>query len=217
MHNKNKQAEKALSMWESWSRARRGVPVYDPWLDEYQDDLAARQDSTILDLGCGIGANTAYLIERNYRVLWADYSLAALSSIRAYIPKSETTYVDMSRPLPFRDHNFDVIVADISLHYFDTTETVALMKEIRRILKPGGVLLARVSSINDTHYGAGSGRELEPRFYDHGSYAQRYFNEADIDRFFGLIGNYTFQETAMTRKEAYYSLPKMLYQIRVER
>ncbi len=45
------------------------------------------------------------------------------------------------------------------------------LREIRRILRTGGCLLARVSSVNDTAYGAGGGREIEPRFYNHGSYA----------------------------------------------
>ena len=35
------------------------------------------------------------------------------------------------------------------------------MREIKRILNKGGILLARVSSINDKNYGAGSGFEIE--------------------------------------------------------
>ncbi|MBQ7649341.1 MAG: methyltransferase domain-containing protein, partial [Victivallales bacterium] len=40
----------------------------------------------ILDLGCGIGANTQYLIERGYHVLSADYSREALKSIERLQP-----------------------------------------------------------------------------------------------------------------------------------
>lgn len=205
---------KALPMWEGWSRGRNGSPVYDTWLDEYQKELERHKDSIILDLGCGVGADTRYLLERGFRVLSADYSRQALLNIQKYIPGSETKYVDMNAPLPFRDESFGVIIGDISLHYFDTETTISLMKEIKRILKPEGFLLARVSSINDVYYGAGSGREIEHHFYDHGSYAQRYMDERDVERFFGLIGTCTFRETAMTRKEAYYSHPKMLYQIK---
>lgn len=208
---------KALPMWNGWSCARRGIPIYDAWLDDYKDDLDKHSGSIILDLGCGIGADTAYLIERGYKVLSADYSREALSSIHEHIPGSEVMCVDMNQPLPFSNNSFSVVVADISLHYFDLATTISIMEEIKRILKPRGILLARVSSMNDVYYGAGSGMEIEERFYDHGSYAQRYFNEEDIKRFFGLIGKYTFKETAMTRKEAYYSHPKMLYQIKVEK
>lgn len=89
------------------------------------------------------------------------------------------------------------------------------MREIKRVLTHGGVLLARVSSVNDVAYGAGSGRELEKRFYDHGGYAQRYLNEQDVKDFFGLIGRYTFRENAMVRQDFYYSRPKIMYEVRV--
>lgn len=209
--------KKALSMWNGWSSARSGVPVFDAWLDDYSSDLQEHKDDLVLDLGCGIGADTEYLIKKGFKVLSADYSDAALKSIRENISGSQTKYVDMNNPLPFEDNTFFVIVADISLHYFDEATTKSLMGEIKRILKSGGFLLARVSSVNDVYYGAGSGRQIEERFYDHGSYAQRYLNESDVDRFFGIIGKYAFKETAMTRKEAYYSHPKMLYQIKVEK
>lgn len=211
-HNK-----KALSMWNGWSSARSGVPVFDAWLDDYATDLEKHKDDLILDLGCGIGADTQYLIKKGFKVLSTDYSEEALKSIKENIPGSQTKYVDMNNPLPFEDNTFYVIIADISLHYFDESTTISLMNEIKRILKVGGFLLARVSSINDVYYGAGSGKQIQERFYDHGSYAQRYLNESDVDRFFGLIGKYTFKEVAMTRKEAYYSHPKMLYQIKVEK
>lgn len=208
---------KGLSMWEGWSGTRRGVPVYDPWLDDYKEELERHRDSVILDLGCGTGANTQYLAERGFHVLSADYSREALANVRRFIPGSRTEYVDMNRPLPFADGSFHIIIADISLHYFGESSTVSLMEEIRRILKTEGILLARVSSMNDIYYGAGSGREIQPHFYDHGSYAQRYFDKADVERFFGMIGRCAYAEAAMTRKEAYYSHPKMLYQVKAEK
>mgnify|MGYP005790025775 FL=1 len=39
------------------------------------------------------------------------------------------------------------------------------MKEIKRILKPNGNLLARVNSISDLNYGAGQGQRLEENYY----------------------------------------------------
>lgn len=124
-----------------------------------------------------------------------------------------STAVDMNAPFPFADAQFPVIVADMSLHYFDRKKTVQIMREIKRVLTHGGILLARVSSVNDVSYGAGSGRELEKRFYDHGGYAQRYLNEQDVEDFFGLIGGYTSRETAMTRQDSNYSQPKVMYEI----
>lgn len=208
---------KALSMWEWWSKARSGIPVYDPWLDTYERDLKKAGKSVVLDLGCGTGADTQYLVERGYNVLAADYSRSALRSIQKYIGCG-TEYVDMNDRFPFPGEHFQVIVADMSLHYFSNEKTVHVMNEIRRVLAPGGVLLARVSSINDTAYGAGSGRELEPRFYDHGGYAQRYLDEQDVKRYFELVGKVTFRETGMTRsRDSYYSYPKRMYEVRAQK
>ena len=89
------------------------------------------------------------------------------------------------------------------------------MKEIKRILNNGGILIARVSSINDKYYGDGSGYEIEKRYYDHISYAQRYFNEEDLNKFFVIIGKFTSVEKPMKRNEPYYFMPKYLYQVRV--
>jgi len=41
--------------------------------------------------------------------------------------------------LPFSDHSFDVIVSASVFHYFDEPE--AALKEMRRILRPGGILV----------------------------------------------------------------------------
>ncbi len=210
-HNK-----KALSMWNGWSKSRSGKPIYDLWLDDYKSDLEKFKNSKFLDLGCGIGADTLYLIERGYKVISVDYSKEAINNILSNIKGSEAKILDMNEKFTFENNSFNLIIADISLHYFNEEKTKNIMNEIKRILNKNGILICRVSSINDKYYGAGSGTEIEKRFYDHGSYAQRYFNEDDLNKFFSIIGKFTFVEKAMTRKEAYYSKPKMLYQVRVE-
>ena len=74
-----------------------------------------------------------------------------------------------------------------------------------------------MSSVNDVAYGGGSGREVEERYYDHGGYAQHYLTEGDVRRFFGGIGALDFFEEGMTRPEAFYSRPKMMWTIRAEK
>ncbi|MDO4798692.1 MAG: class I SAM-dependent methyltransferase [Coriobacteriales bacterium] len=207
----------ALAMWNGWSRSRAGIPANDPWLEHFEDDLEARRGEVFLDLGCGTGADTLWLLEHGYDVLSADYAREALRSIERNLPGGRTAYVDMRRPLPFADGSFGAVVSSMALHYFDEATTVRLMDEVRRIIAPGGILLARVSNVNDVTYGAGSGREVETRYYDHGSYAQRYLDEGDVRRFFGAVGELEFFEGAMTRPEAYYSRPKMMWTIRAER
>ena len=200
----------ALSMWNSWSKSRKGKPVYDQWLDEYLGII--NQDDTILDLGCGNGANTLYLIERRYQVLSVDYALEALQNVKDFIAGSQTLHVDMRQLLPFNDNQFSTVIADISLHYLKDHEMKQIMNELKRIMKPRGYLLARVSSSQDFH---GFGKEIEPRYYDFGSYGQRYFVEEDLKKYFSILGDVEYKHTKMMRDEPFYLRPKYLYQIKV--
>ncbi len=168
-------------------------------------------------MGCGIGADTLYLTERGFNVLSCDFSTEALNNIRDSIPNSKVMYLDMLDKFPFKDESFSLIIADLSLHYFDDETTIHIMKEIRRILKENGILLSRVASINDFNFGAGIGEELEKNFYFEGDYTKRFFDQEDINKYFGIIGTLESFETSMIRNEEEYLKPKVLYQIKVKK
>ena len=206
-----------VEMWDNWSKRRSSVPVYDLWLDEYKEILANNRNNEILDLGCGIGADTLYLIERGYRVLSSDFSNEALKSIQENIPNSKTLHLDMRKKFPIEDNSYSLIIADLSLHYFDNETTIHIMNEIKRILKQDGILLSRVASVNDFNFGAGVGEELEKNYYFEGDYTKRFFDLEDVNKYFGIIGSVETEETQMTRKEEEYSKSKVLYKIKVKK
>ena len=206
-----------VKMWDNWSKKRSGVPVYDLWLDEYKDILEDNKNSEILDLGCGVGADTLYLIERGYNVLSCDFSKSALKSVKDNIPNSKTMYLNMVENFPIDDETYSLIIADLSLQYFNNKDTIHIMNEIKRILKTDGILLARVASINDFNFGAGVGEELEKNFYFEGDYTKRFFDLKDVNKYFGIIGTVEAEETSMTRDEKEYLKPKVLYKVKVKK
>ncbi len=206
-----------VKMWDNWSKRRSSVPVYDLWLDEYKEILESNKDNEILDLGCGIGADTLYLIERGYNVLSCDFSNEALKSIQDNIPNSKTLYLDIMKKFPIKDNTYSLIIADLSLHYFDNETTIHIMREIKRILNNNGILLSRVASVNDFNFGAGVGEELERNYYFEGDYTKRFFDFEDINKYFGIIGSVQAEETQMTRNEDEYLKPKILYKVKVEK
>ena len=206
-----------VKMWDNWSKRRSSVPVYDLWLDEYKEILESNKDNEILDLGCGIGADTLYLIERGYNVLSCDFSNEALKSIQDNIPNSKTLYLDMMKKFPIKDNTYSLIIADLSLHYFDNETTIHIMREIKRILNNNGILLSRVASVNDFNFGAGVGEELERNYYFEGDYTKRFFDFEDINKYFGIIGSVEAEKTQMTRNEDEYLEPKILYKVKVDK
>jgi ubiquinone/menaquinone biosynthesis C-methylase UbiE len=103
-------------------------------------DVAGRR---ILDAGCGSGPLTAALRERGADVTGIDASAGMLALARRRLDDGTALHLgDLSDPLPFGDATFDDVVASLVLHYLeDWGPTLA---EIRRVLRPGGRLIASV-------------------------------------------------------------------------
>lgn len=197
---------------ETHKKYSTGKPVYDNWLDKYASILK-KIKTPILDLGCGSGNDTLYLTEKGFSVIACDYSDIALEQVNQNIKNVKTIKLDISLPLPFEDNAFDLIIADLSLHYFDEQTTKNIMKEIKRILKPNGNLLARVNSISDLNYGASQGQRLEENYYFVDGYNKRFFSENDAEKFFSIVGKTDIKETEMLR----YTKPKKVIEINVQK
>ena len=187
-------------------------PTYDDWLDKYSLTLN-KCKSPVLDLGCGLGNDTLYLVKKGFSVIACDYSNVALEQVNQNIKDVKTMQLDISLPLPFEDNSFDLIIADLSLHYFDEKTTINIMKEIKRILKPNGNLLARVNSTSDLNYGAGKGEKLEDNYYFVEGYNKRFFSINDAEKFFSIIGKTRIVEAEMLR----YAKPKKVIEVNVEK
>ncbi|MFI6039226.1 class I SAM-dependent methyltransferase [Streptomyces sp. NPDC051315] len=103
-------------------------------------DVAGRR---ILDAGCGSGPLAAALRDRGAVVTGIDASAGMLALARRRLGDDVPLHVaDLSDRLPFADGAFDDVVASLVLHYLeDWGPTLA---EIRRVLRPGGRLIASV-------------------------------------------------------------------------
>ena len=185
---------------------------YSSWLDKYAERISSCT-TKVLDLGCGIGYDSDYLTKKGLEIIACDFSDVALKRLKERVPNVETMLLDISEPLPFANDSFDLIVADLSLHYFDEKTTENIMGEIERILTPNGCLLARVNSIYDVNHGAGDGEKIEDNYYFVGGYNKRFFTIEDAERFFSIIGNVKAKEENMSK----YNKPKMVIEVEVEK
>ncbi len=124
---------------------------YDDWLKDYEAEIENCK-TPIVDLGCGLGNNVCYLLEKGKEVLACDYSEVALETIKKEYPKAKTCLFDMTKKFPIKDNYTNIVIADLSIHYFPDEITQRIIKEIYRILKENGVLLFRINSIDDFNY-----------------------------------------------------------------
>jgi SAM-dependent methyltransferase len=160
----------------------------DPWLDRWLPLLReAAAEGPMLELGCDTGRDTATLRRAGLAVVATDLSAEALRQCERNAPGAMVLQHDLRQPLPFADARFGVVLASLCLHYFDWAGTVRVAGDIRRCLRPGGVLLCRLNSTADVLHGATGHEEIEPHYYRvHGHYAEckRFFDRADIGRLF---------------------------------
>ena len=201
-------------MWNNWAKKRFGDPTYDGWLDGYEEILEASKDHQILDLGCGNGADTKYLLGRGFKVVSCDFSDEALKNVDRFMPDSITKKVDMTKALPFEDDSFGIVIADLSLHYFDAETTKRILAEIKRIVRPGGYLLARVlSASNFKNPEVEIGKKMEENFFWEGSFGKRIFDEEDVEDYFGVFDDLNYKENEMMRDDDEYRRPRKVFEI----
>jgi ubiquinone/menaquinone biosynthesis C-methylase UbiE len=92
----------------------------------------------VLEIGCGAGPLTSWLVDHGATVTAMDVSPEMLRLARQRLADRATFVVaDLERPLSFAsDGDFDLVVASLVLHYVKDWE--AVLREFARVLSPGG-------------------------------------------------------------------------------
>jgi len=109
------------------------------------DQLEPRAGDRVLDVGCGTGVYHAALVARGVRVIAAvDASPAMVEATQRQAEEQGWPVVTLrgeAQALPLPDRAYDVGMANHML--FHVPDQRAALRELRRVLKPGGrVLLA---------------------------------------------------------------------------
>lgn len=138
----------------------------------------------ILEIGGGLGQDSKYFSELGYTVLLTDISEDALIKAKeSFKPDSsiETKVLDISKPLPFDNDSFDVVYSHLSIHYFNTETTKSIFKEVRRVLRTGGIFAILLNSTTDPEYNTGD--KIEENYFNIDSLPKRFFDEKSILEF----------------------------------
>jgi SAM-dependent methyltransferase len=98
------------------------------------------QAGRVADLGCGPGHVAAWLAARGATVVGVDLSAAMVAVGRREFPGVEFRQGDLL-DVPAADGEFDAVVALYSVIHLRPAELRRAFGEIRRVLRPGGLVL----------------------------------------------------------------------------
>lgn len=100
--------------------------------------LTIAPESQVLDLCCGSGQSTKFLVQYSQNVTGLDISPVSLERAQRNVPQAK--YVEaLAEDIPFPDNNFDLVHTSVAMHEMTTSQLQQILKEVYRVLKPGGV------------------------------------------------------------------------------
>ena len=126
----------------------------------------------VMDAGCGTGRNLVYLLRDGYDVYATDQDPQAVDAVRTlattlapHLP-ADHFRVEPVEQSSFADASVDVVISNAVLHFArDHAHFDAMVKEMWRVLRPGGLFFARLASsigMADRMQPLGDGRHRMP-------------------------------------------------------
>jgi SAM-dependent methyltransferase len=159
----------------------------------------------VLDLGCGVGRHVVYLAERGFRMAGVDISPSGMRLTQDVCSVRKLNfegYVSDMSALPWADETFDAVLSISAIHHHQRQEIVRTLGEVRRVLKPGALLLADFPCTDTADYrlmraqvSVGQIAEVEPNTFvdrrpdladtDDGFLPHHYCDDADLRELLG--------------------------------
>lgn len=131
------------------------TPLYDPLVrlttremtfkSRLLDEAGIDEANRILDVGCGTGT-LLVLVRRRWKSVTAvgldgDTKVLAIARSKAHKFAEEIALIQaFSFEIPFADGSFDRVLSSLMLHHLTRSEKVRTLREIFRVLRPGGEL-----------------------------------------------------------------------------
>lgn len=105
-------------------------------------EIAEAKD--VLNIGIGSGYFEVEAQRNGMRVFSLDPSKRAVESLRERLQLGDRAQVGYSQQMPFADAHFDAVVASEVLEHLSDEDLAGTLREIARVLKPGGKFVGTV-------------------------------------------------------------------------
>jgi ubiquinone/menaquinone biosynthesis C-methylase UbiE len=126
---------------------------YNEWASSYDDDRNLTRDlegkairevlkdisyDTCLEIGCGTGKNTVWLVQNAREMVSVDLSVEMLAKAKSKITDEKIHFVhaDINEEWTFTDRTYDLVTFSLILEHIENID--AVFEKTARILKPGG-------------------------------------------------------------------------------
>jgi SAM-dependent methyltransferase len=157
-----------------------GIAPSDAAVAAAQAFRAARAHK-VLELGAGHGRDALYFARSRFTVHATDFSQTALDQLtetanqQSVTGRITTGLHDVRNPLPLADRSVDAVFAHMLLCMaLTTTQIHAIVGEVHRVLRLGGVFVYTVRHTCDAHYRTGI--DHGDNIWEHGGFAVHYFD-----------------------------------------
>jgi tellurite methyltransferase len=139
--------------WQALSDLERQFGQIDIYLFDQLLRGRVRPGMQVLDAACGGGRNLVYLLQSGFDVFATDADSQAVHAVRRlaaqlapHLPP-ENFRVEPVERMTFPDAFADVVISSAVLHFArDEAHFDAMVREMWRVLKPGGMLFCRLAS-----------------------------------------------------------------------
>lgn len=160
-----------------WNKSSSKVPTdKDPSSYALEKEKQFPEKADVCDLGGGTGVDAIYFIKNGHNVTLVDISDFALQTATKKAKELNldknllVIQKDLSEGnLPLPDSSFNVVFSRLALHYFLSSRLSNLLREVNRVLKPGGkafITLKSPEDIEETKYLKRTAKEIEDGVFE---------------------------------------------------
>jgi ubiquinone/menaquinone biosynthesis C-methylase UbiE len=139
--------DKYLETFETWNKVAKLYEDKFMDLDLYNDtydkfcELLSKKNSTILEIGCGPGNITKYLLDKrpDFQILGTDISTNMIELAKINCPNAKFEVID-SRKIENIKNKFDAIVCGFCLPYLSELDIKKFIIDCKNLLNENGIL-----------------------------------------------------------------------------